>query len=247
VKFHILSDLHTEFGPFSVPDVGADVLVLAGDIGVGDRGLAFAGQAADIPVIYVPGNHEFYRQDLSLLAELRAATPPPVHLLDNDEVQIGGVRVLGAVLWTDFALFGEVERELAMLRAAMMMNDFHLIAEEGSAFTPAAAYRRHKASRAWLEERLAEPFAGPTVVVTHHAPSARSVPGRYAGDLLSAAYASDLEALIGRYQPRLWIHGHTHTSYDYRIAATRILCNPRGYFPQALNPDFDPALVVEVV
>ncbi len=246
MKLHVLSDLHTEFGAFSLPEVGADVLILAGDVGVGNRGLAFAAQAAR-PVVYVPGNHEFYRQDLSLLAELRRAAPPKVHLLEDEEVRIGGVRFLGTMLWTDFALFGAEERELAMLRAAMMMNDFRLIADHGAAFTPAAAYRRHRASRAWLEARLAEPFGGPTVVVTHHAPSAHSVPGRYAGDLLSAAYASDLEALITRHRPALWIHGHTHTSYDYKIAATRVVCNPRGYFPQALNPDFDPALVVEVV
>jgi len=107
---------------------------------------------------------------------------------------------------------------------------------------PRDTLRRHEFSRAWLKNSLADPFDGPTVVITHHAPSARSVPTEFEGDVLSAAYASDLESLMGK-DVQLWIHGHMHHSLDYEINGTRVLCNPRGYAPKYLNKDFNDLIV----
>ena len=84
------------------------------------------------------------------------------------------------------------------------------------------------------------------VVITHHLPSQRSVDECYKGNILNGAYANDLDYRIEHYMPDVWIHGHTHTSLDYKLGETRVLCNPRGYYPGALNPDFDPELVIEV-
>jgi hypothetical protein len=150
-------------------------------------------------------------------------------------------------------LYGAARRERMMDDAHHAMNDFQMIRINDSryhaerALTPFDCLRLHNESRAFLEAELAEPFDGVSIVMTHHAPSGRSLPGFRHGDPISAAYASDLETLIEKTRPQLWVHGHIHTSSDYRIGATRVVCNPRGYFPHQLNPDFDPALVVEVV
>lgn len=103
----------------------------------------------------------------------------------------------------------------------------------------------HRASRAWLTEQLATPFAGKTVVVTHHAPHRLSVPPQYDGDPLTPCYASHLPELV-RPPVDLWIHGHIHDSMDYDIEGTRVLVNPRGYKPPDENPAFEPSLVVEI-
>lgn len=106
--------------------------------------------------------------------------------------------------------------------------------------------RLHRASVSFLRDELSRPFDGPTVVITHHAPSPRSITPALRKDPLNPAFVSDLDAMIRTYQPPLWIHGHIHNSFDYRIGQTRIVCNPRGYFPEQLNPAFDPCFVAEV-
>ena len=247
MKLHILNDLHIEFEDFAPPVTDADVVILAGDIGVGLEGLRWAEERfPDRPVIYVPGNHEFYHHDLSLLEELKAQAPELIHVLNDNQVDIDGVRFLGSTLWTDFALFGEADKFFAMQQARQQMTDFSIIQNNGQRFTPEDAIQFHTASRGWLAAMLAEPFAGKTVVVTHHAPSSQSVHPRYANDLLTPVFASNLENLMDGDRAALWVHGHMHESYDYEIYGTRVVCNPRGYAPNALNPDFRPNLGMEV-
>jgi predicted phosphodiesterase len=247
MKLHILNDLHIEFEDFVPPATDADVVVLAGDIGVGVEGLRWAEtRYPDRSVIYVPGNHEFYHHDIALIEELKLEAPDNIHVLNDDRVVIDGVRFLGSILWTDFTLFGEVDKFFAMQTARQQMTDFSIIQNHGQPFTPEDAIKLHEASRDWLAVMLAEPFAGKTVVVTHHAPSSQSVHPRYARNLLTPAFASNLENLMDGNRAALWIHGHTHDSFDYEIYETRVVCNPRGYSPVELNPDFQPGLVVEV-
>lgn len=247
MRIHVLSDLHTEFAPFDPPPVDADVVVLAGDIGVGLRGLEWARTAfGDTPVVYVAGNHEPYRHALPKLTDEIAheAEGSNVHFLENRAVEVGGVRFLGCTLWTDFDLFGERVRSAASAQAAM--NDFRMIrvAPSFRRFGPGDARTMHLRSVRWLQEHLEVPFAGPTVVVTHHAPSLRSVAPARRADPLTAAYASDLEWMLTG-MAALWIHGHTHHRVDYEIAGTRIVSNQRGY-PDEEVGGFDPACVVEL-
>ena len=247
MKLHILNDLHIEFEDFEPPSTDADVIVLAGDIGVGTGGLRWAeAKFPERPVIYVPGNHEFYHHDIALIDELKSEAPDNVHVLNDDQVIVGDVRFLGTVLWTDFALFGEADKFFAMQQARQQMADFSIIQNHRQRFTPGDAVRLHTASRDWLAVMLAEPFAGKTVVVTHHAPSSRSVHPRYARDLLTPAFASKLEDLMDGGRAALWLHGHMHESFDYEVYGTRVICNPRGYAPEALNPDFRPDWVVKI-
>ena len=247
MKLHILNDLHIEFEDFVPPDADADVVILAGDIGVGMEGLRWAeARFPDRPVIYVPGNHEFYHHDIVLIGELKEQAPAHIHVLNDDQVVIDGVRFLGSILWTDFGLFGEADKFFAMQQARQQMTDFSIIQNHGQRFTPEDAIRLHTASRDWLAAMLAEPFDGKTVVVTHHAPSSQSVHPRYARDLLTPAFASNLENLMDGDRAALWIHGHMHESFDYEVYGTRVVCNPRGYAPKALNPEFKPDFVVEI-
>jgi hypothetical protein len=190
MKLHILNDLHIEFEDFAPPATGADVVILAGDIGVGMEGLRWAEAR-------FPGNHEFYHHDLALIDELKVEAPDRIHVLNDDQVIIDGVRFLGSILWTDFALFGEADKFFAMQQARQQMTDFSIILNNGQRFTPEDAIRLHTTSRDWLAAMLADPFDGRTVVVTHHAPSSQSVHPRYANDLLTPAFASNLESLMG--------------------------------------------------
>jgi Icc-related predicted phosphoesterase len=104
----------------------------------------------------------------------------------------------------------------------------------------------HEHSVAWLTEQIARPRDERIVVVTHHAPSIGSIPKRFAKDPVSASFSSDLDYLIKASGAPLWVHGHTHDSFDYRIGKTRIIANPRGYYGLEVNPQFNPGLVVEI-
>ncbi len=248
MKLQIASDLHLEYAPdWELPASDADVLVLAGDVGTHTLGLeAFRARAHHQPILYVPGNHEYYCGNRRWVADaMRAhARQLGLYVLDGDAVVLGGVRFLGVTLWTDFALFGPAQRPEAMRRAHSLIPDYHVISEDDGWLAPERTWAMHRAAVGWLRDRLAEPFAGPTVVITHHAPHPGSLHPRFARHPLSPAFVSNLADLM---EPaRLWIHGHTHDTFDYLVADTQVLCNPRGYAPFELNPTFNPALVVTV-
>ncbi len=230
MKLHILSDLHTEFADFSSPETGADVVILAGDIGVGLGGIEWvARQFSSVPVIYVPGNHEFYGHDIGLTEQLKKAASADIHILNNDTLELEGVRFLGCTLWTDFNLYGEGEAWFARQRAKRLIEDFASIQNGGRRFTPECSVELHEASKAWLVGEFKNESRGPTVVVTHHLPASASIAKRYANDSLNPAFASRLEDVIEKYRPELWVHGHTHVPCDYELFDTRIICNPGGY------------------
>jgi predicted phosphodiesterase len=256
MKIHILSDLHNEFSIFEpITGIDADVIVLAGDIGKGASGIFWAREAfPDKPIIYVPGNHEFYGRDMRETQALMsiAAREMDVHLLDDGEVSIDGVRFLGTTLWTDFELFcdgkdNDYMKWFCMREGQRVLNDFKVIhyGRLGH-FAPTHSVELHEASLAWLTGKLAEPHPGKTVVVSHHLPSKLSVAERFKEDMLSPCFASNLDYLFGKMN--LWIHGHTHDNFDYESNGTRVICNPRGYvtYNRTENFDFDPKLVVEI-
>ena len=248
MRLRVFSDLHLEFQRFDPPAVDADVVVLAGDIGVKTHGLTWALQTFDLPVVYVPGNHEFYGGATPhLVHKLKAmAAGTHVHVLDEDAVVVGGVRFLGATMWTDFQLFGREHRDEHGEVARAKMNDYRRIRTSPafSKLTPRAVHGMHLRARAWLSTQLSTTCAEPTVVVTHHAPGLLSIPPHHRADPLSAAYASDLSSLLdGR--AHVWIHGHTHHAVDMNVNGTRVVSNQRGY-PDEPAEGFDPAFVVEV-
>jgi Icc-related predicted phosphoesterase len=253
MKLWVVSDLHIEFRrkmglPSPVPPPAADVLVLAGDIDVGTEGVAWALHTLrDRPVVYVHGNHEYYRHDWHALVDRAREMTEASHVrfLENEAREIDGVRFVGATLWTDFKLFGDEREGESIAACRAFLYDFRKI----SGLTAEAWKLRHAQSRAFLEDELCGRDNSRTVVVTHHLPSWKSVAARYAQDTTSAGFATDLAALIVETQPALWIHGHTHDSFDYRIGRTRVVCNPAGYpLPtgQLENTAFEPALLVDL-
>lgn len=253
MKINVLSDLHLAFDGMQRPTNDADLVILAGDIARPQESAAWA-LGFDKPVIYVPGNHEFYGGSIDgtprELKRLLAGTH--VHVLDDDAVVLGGIRFLGSTLWTDFGLFESHDRRAAALvEASRLMRDFSRIRlrEQATAvFTPADSIALFQAHAAWLEARIRTAHAGPTVVITHHAPSPGSIHPRFADSLLNACFVSDAEHLLGAPAVSVWIHGHTHDSFDYRVRGTRVICNPRGYARDGIdeNPLFDPDFAIEV-
>jgi 3',5'-cyclic AMP phosphodiesterase CpdA len=264
MRLWILSDLHIESCQWDLPEPRPDydVLVAAGDIHCPATAAAtwLAVRAGGRPVIYVPGNHEWYAQRLPFTVEEEsrraraAAEAAGIHLLMDQAVVLEGVRFLGTPLWTDYALDGDPERAMAI--ADLGMTDHMLIRlEPGSGrFRPEQALAWHRRARAWLERELKRPARGAwtkTVVVTHHLPHPGSVAAEFAGSPLNPAFASDLSALVEGSGAALWVHGHTHVGCDYRAGFARVVCNPKGYGPPTWggpveNPSFDPELVVEV-
>jgi len=251
MKLQIMSDLHLGFGELTVPRTDADVIVLAGDIARPKQAIRWAYQLGK-PVIYVAGNHEFYGGVIAqTLSELRGwARETGIHVLDDDELVLDGVRFLGCTLWTDLSLYDEgAARELSVRAAWQSMRDFALIRSQGQKlFTPDDMVARCRSHLVWLERRLDARVSGPTVVVTHHAPSPRSIHKTFAGSPINAAYIVDLERLFGADRVALWIHGHTHHSFDYTVRGTRVICNPRGYAFDGVNQNraFDPGFTVEI-
>lgn len=252
MKLNILSDLHLGLGELDPPDNDADVVILAGDIARPKEAVEWA-LALQRPVLYVPGNHEFYGSSIEATRrELRrSCAGSPVHVLDDDELILGGLRFLGSTLWTDFMLLGADQREIAMREGQRCMRDFSRIRSDettGAIFSPADSAVLFERHSRWLATKLAQPFGGRTVVVTHHAPSPGSIHPRFAGSLLNACFISDAERLIDGARACLWVHGHTHDSFDYVVNGTRVVCNPRGYAQRGVNENarFDPDFVIDI-
>jgi Icc-related predicted phosphoesterase len=248
MKLQIASDLHIEISPFEPPDTDADVIVLAGDIHNGLKGLKWIrNQRFGKPVVYVLGNHEYYGNSMPRLVEKMrcAAEGSNVHLLERERVTIGDVCFLGCTLWTDFKLLGTETTSRA--EAGYRMNDYHRIRvnPEYRKLQPLDTLTVHRDSLNWIEKAVTKSSSHQTVVISHHAPSSLSLAEQYPSEPLSPAYASDLADFIDASSVSMWIHGHIHKSLNYSIGQTRIICNPRGYFG-SFNPEFNPALVMEL-
>ncbi|WP_200341539.1 metallophosphoesterase [Rhodovibrio sodomensis] len=262
MKLAILSDLHLEQVPDALLaereiDVGvADVLVLAGDVDLGTRGLEWAAEKhPGIPIVYVGGNHEPYKRDrIETIEALRAAAAETdnVRFLENEECRIEGadgrvVRFLGCTLWTDFMLHGPRFEPEAKIIARMRINDFRLISERGRSFTPYHAIDAHKESLAWLRARADE--SGPwdaTAVVTHHGVSNLCQPEKYRCGENAPAFVSALEGEVEVLAPDLWVTGHTHYDHDFRLGGTRVVSKQEKYLHENPNWGRLSPMVVEV-
>lgn len=245
LRIAVLSDLHNEHAMFSPADVDADVVILAGDIDLGTKGIEWAHETFPCPVIYVAGNHEFYHGHLtSTLKSMKRAGYGNVHVLEKGEAVIDGVRFLGATGWTDYKSTGSAP--LAEMKAMSCIADFDFILT-GTNYRktrPDDFARIATKTKIWLQEKLVEPFNGRTVVVTHHGPSTRSLQGNpHPRSHVDAAFVNAWEDLFVD-GPVLWVHGHSHFAVDYEMGGTRVLSNPRGYPGERTG--FDAGLVVEV-
>jgi predicted phosphodiesterase len=277
MRLQLLSDLHLErypdFLPAAAPD--ADVLVLAGDIGsyqTGSRlgeddfGLSrFSPRAPGAPwrqVLFVPGNHEYdglefepTRVRLRALCERLGIT-----WLDREVRVVDGVRFVGTTLWADFDALAVSETTLAdqlrqrekAFRAANFYLSKNTTLQDGRPVLAEGIRAMAVDCRAWLAGVLAEPFDGPTVVVTHFAPSLRSADPRYGVSPGTAGFCNSYDDLLPHVQ--LWLHGHLHCPHDYVVDghaagqpwACRVVTNPRGYYSKGEQATFREGFVIEV-
>lgn len=264
VRIWVASDLHAEQvrsqDCFNVQPI-YDVLVLAGDTHHADQTIGYARRISpNLPIIVVAGNHEHYgrrhsiHRGIEIMREQAVndrATGLETWFLENEAVilSVAGqhIRFIGATLWMDFALYGNQPQGIA--DSLIGLADFAEITgnSNGCKITPENVIAWHRQSRKFIEHELKKPFSGPTVVVTHHLPSRRSVSEKYMFSPLSVGFASKCDDLLGL-GADLWVHGHTHDSCDYIFGTTRIVCNPHGYMrgghPE--NPFFDPNLCITI-
>lgn len=246
----IASDLHLEFyqdnfPPQSVyqPDIDRDVLVLAGDIGVGLGALDFVlSELAISPVVYVPGNHEYYvrRPRKQIDAQWReiSQSNPGFFYLVAQSVTIDGLTFWGAPWYSDFWGKSDPWFCFAVQRS---VGDFNLYQKE------AWTVRNHVDTHLKQTELLLEHQGLIDVVVTHWPPTKQAIHAKYENDELNPYFVNDRENLVRRISPRVWVSGHTHESYDYWVGKTNCVGNPSGYPNEdQLSPYFRPTRTVTV-
>ena len=273
MKIQLLSDLHLEADPgfVATPAPGADLLVLAGDIGSyqtrrdgsvmdePDWGLQrfsplsqYAGWPT--PVLFVPGNHEYDGLEMDEVHPgLRSACDRlGIAWLERETLQIDGVRFVGTTLWSDYDALAAAEAtetgRLRLREKAFRAANFYLYKMaglRGGALFDAAAMRELALEcQAWLRSELARPHDGPTVVVTHFAPTLHSADPRYGLAPGTAGFCNALDDLLPHAD--LWLHGHLHCTTNVCVGRCRIVANPLGYAHKGEQTDFRPTLTVHV-
>ncbi len=256
MNIQLLSDLHLETHPHFVPEHApdADALILAGDIGSyqegsmlvtqgdNDFGLARFSPRTDlaawpVPVFFVPGNHEYDGMDFEEAhARLQESCARlQITWLHRRVIEMKGVRLIGCTLWSDFEALvpaqGPLTQQLKAREKAERAADFYLrktgTTLDGQPFLSAAVRAQAQADQAWLTQALSEPFAGPTVVNTHFAPSLKSADPRYGLTPGTAGFCNALDHLLPK--ANVWMHGHLHCAHDYVHEGCRVVANPLGY------------------
>ncbi len=270
MKFRLASDIHSEFFGEDemsrlarealppLPDDDKTTLILAGDIGSMNKPCNILSLLNILSsrferIVYILGNHEYYGGDFvqtphdikDLLSHLKNVWATTAGSKSADTCGIHA-----HTLWTDF----DKENSVSMLEAGARMNDYRLITNGYNAETqygkttrrlrPEDTLERHKEHVRCLS--VFAPILPGDLIVTHHSPSLRSIPAEYLTDRVNGAYHSDLEWLIEKKKPAVWVHGHTHTACDYMIGSTRIICNPRGYGSQFKKNGYNATLTFEV-
>ena len=243
MRILVMSDLHFEFhedagASFmeSLDPTGVDVLVLAGDIAVGSEIPAalvlFCRRFRRAQVIFVHGNHEFYHSTVPEVQQLTrqvARRHRNLRWLETRTVKLQGQRFLGATLW--------FPHDPSALPNRQYLSDFFEIQD----FEP-WVYEQNRRTVAWLR-RVARPG---DVVITHHLPTPQAVAPLFADNALNPFFVCDVEDVITKQRPALWIFGHTHGSADFQLAETRLVCNPLGYVGAEQNAGFESRFIVEI-
>ena len=267
MKIQLLSDLHLEAHPHFVPEPapGADVLVLAGDIGsyqeggqLGDEDFGLARfsplpqwGAWPTPVLFVPGNHEYDALDVDRAhADLRTTCQRlGIRWLEREVWVWRGVRFVGTTLWADYDATCPSPAQLSVHREKAFRAANHYLRKmasqrAGALFDAAAMRELGLQCQAWLRAALAEPFDGPTVVITHFAPTLHSADPRYGLTPGTAGFCNALDDLLPLAD--LWLHGHLHCPTDLQVGRCRIRANPLGYADKDEQAGFEPEGLIEL-
>ncbi|MCH6206375.1 metallophosphoesterase family protein [Brucella ciceri] len=269
MRFWIWSDLHDEIGgSVMLPErpANVDAILIAGDLGHANqiaRIAKFYIDYYDLPIIYVAGNHEFYRQETmeKAVADIEFAAYLSVHegwkqrfhFLNRDVLVLGDTRIVGATLWVDMAMgaINQDDRIWRLQEARFALNDFRFIKiAKDKIFRPADMLQLYRKDAAYIREQLMQPFDGKTVVLTHHMPHPDCTPEVYRGDKHNYLFASSEQPFGELFEsenaPDLWVCGHTHNAFDIVIGRTRVICNPHGYDNEYGRNGFRWDLVIDI-
>lgn len=278
MKLQLLSDLHLEANPWfaAQPLAQADLLVLAGDIGSyqvrrdgtvmdePDWGLQrfsplpqFAGWP--VPVVFVPGNHEYDARDLDETHQAlrHACDRLGIQWLERETLQINGVRFVGTTLWSDYDALAHqkdphttdpLTHRLRQREKGFRAANFYLRkmagVRHGRLFDAESMRGLALDCQQWLRGALADAFEGPTVVVTHFAPTLHSADPRYGLSPGTAGFCNGLDELLP--MADLWLHGHLHCPTDVQVGRCRIVANPLGYASKGEQLAYQPQLLIDV-
>jgi predicted phosphodiesterase len=248
------SDLHLErqILPIDWLEEVPDILILAGDIIRIDESYKFltylADKYKDMQILYVTGNHEYYDIENMLEAERILKTSlkehDQIHFLQNDSIEINGIRFLGTTGWSRMLSLG-IEKQLeAKYLVGYSINDFRLIGYEDRIFNVDDCIELGEQQYEWLKAELSkESDCKHTVVITHFSPSLKLRNTQFPIDELSAYFHASFDDLIEEYQPDMWMFGHTHANFDIQIGKTRVLSNQKGYGRECIN-SYQPNLFI---
>jgi len=247
MKILVYSDLHLESSPFVPPSMPVDVVVLAGDIDNGLKGAQWALEHfKNVSIIYVPGNHEYYQHHFPHNTKnlQKFAHGTNLHVLDLNTIKLKNVEFFGCTLWTALDLNNDIAS--AQDCVSKKMNDYRFIKYQDGLIQPEIMRQYHHASIRWLQQALNDSTAKHKIVITHHAPSKRSVSEDFLARDIAVGYVTELEDFIHKNSIDLWIHGHTHQKIDYHIGQTRVVSNPRGYRASKQQLRFNPEEIIIV-
>lgn len=234
MKVRLVSDLHLDSSPVCSATVSADIAIVCGDVFNGKPTVVIDKIIESIPeqeILFVPGNHEgFGAQDWNECLkqiEQGCRLSKKVHFLHQKNKIINGWNFIGATLWTSFYLPGQIDVEYNMFMAMRNLPDYKHLRLKGQLMTPTDVLALHKKDLAFLEKAIAR-TTFPTIVITHHAPTVKSIHPNFQNDLLNPAFVNALPEHFFK-NVDYWFHGHTHNSNDYVHHKTRVISNPRGY------------------
>jgi len=245
MRIQIMSDVHFEFwyagsvGSFlDECKTDADCLILAGDACSLQNEQDTFDQLSEVckrykHVVYVPGNHEFY--DVSIddgLATLARVAALPgcenLHVLHPTHgCTIDGQVFKGGTMW-------QPADRAASRRYSI--TDHRLI--RGFEQEAPKQYQQ-------FYDLVYGNLLDTDIVVSHHAPSNTSISSEWIGSPYNRWFITpEMDSIIHNKQPKLWVHGHVHSDWDYKLSNTRVVCNPRGYPNEGVR--FNPKLVIDI-
>lgn len=217
------------------PDQYCDYIILAGDIGEKFSHIDWLKHySKECKVLYIPGNHcmyrdRLYRKEEKLREKLQGYD---VQILNQHYIEHDDYVIIGATMWSDFALYPDRVREAKMDYDATMKDKKLIKTLSCRRFISNLSQIESHKHQHWIKNTLDKFKHKKCIIVTHHAPSIKSLSSDLYGHIDAACYANNLDKFILEHpQIKVWCHGHNHESADYYIGGTRVICNPfKGMF-----------------
>lgn len=253
MKIQYGSDLHLELPDQKVYwrqhpiEPIAPILVLAGDV------MSFSGMEKNRDVLdffadhfeqvyWVPGNHEYYRGDISIRSgSFEEKIRSNVHLLNNRTKMIGDTCFIFSTLWAQIR-----ESDFGYMQEAF--PDFKWIKKGETRFSPEDFNALYQQNLAFIQAEIESRSHSNYVVVTHHVPTLRSYPPKFLGNRFTQAFATDLDELMEGHSIDFWVFGHHHAHVPpFKIGNTTLLTNQLGYVRFGEHHDFKRSAYFECV